>query len=126
MSEHLGGELDQFIDLHLGRSSQRRPCRGRILQCSHSASADIAESLDGVETLRMPALSRQPGIDERIPELVRQRIRKQSWQSVKRQRPKRRKLIGPWRQGHGDGRELDAARDEGRIVLERGYPSPII
>ena len=42
----------------------------------------VAEPLDGVETLRRPALGRQPGINQRVAKPVRQGIRQQPPQAM--------------------------------------------
>ena len=72
MRENLGGEFDQLIHLHLGRSSQRRPLRGRKLKGTHSANADVAEPLNCVEVLGPSALSGEPRIDQCIAEFIGQ------------------------------------------------------
>ena len=72
MREHLGSELDQFIQLYLGRSLQRRPLRGRELKGTHAANADITKPLNRVEALRPPPLSGEPRIDQCVAEFIGQ------------------------------------------------------
>ena len=61
---------------------RRRP-QGRLeLQRPHAARADVAQALDRVEARGRAALRREPGIDQRVAESVRQRIREQAGQAV--------------------------------------------
>ena len=83
MRQHLARQPHQRIDLDLRRLARLRPQHRRKLQRAHAARAGVAKPLHRIETLRRPALRRQPGIDQRVAELVRQRIRQQPRQAVK-------------------------------------------
>ncbi len=72
MRQHAGSELDQFINLQLGRLSQRRTLRRREFEGAHATNADVAQPFDGVEAVRPTTLGGEPGIDECVAESVRQ------------------------------------------------------
>src|SRR4030067_551759 len=54
-----------------------------ITALARAPPAGIAKPLDHIDRIRLPALSGQPGINQYVAKLVRERIRQQSGQPVK-------------------------------------------
>ena len=98
-----------------------RTCHRGIFQSPHAALACIAKPFHRIETLGCATLRCQPCVDERIPEFVRQRIREQAWQSVKRVSGQCRIRINLIAQWHDQRGKLDSALRELGIILERRH-----
>ena len=117
-AQHVGRQLHQGIDVDFFRNPRSRPGCRRKLKRPHATCTGIAKPLHRIEARRRATLCGQPRIDQRIPELVGQRIRQQARQTVKRAQRQRGKGIHAVAQWHGDGRHLDAARRKCRRVLK--------
>ena len=76
MRQNFRRQFDQRINLDFLRALRLRPDGRREFQRTHAAYARIAKTFDGSETCRRPPLRRQPRINQRVAESVRQRIGK--------------------------------------------------
>lgn len=114
-------ESPRRVHLDLRRLAHLRAKHRRKFQRTHAARAGVAEALHSAETLRRPPLRRQPSVNEGIAKLVRQRIRQQPRQPVKRTSRQRWKLIHPLAQRHYQRRKLDSAACELRVILKRRH-----
>ena len=103
----------------LRRLRLRADGRGEFKR-THAARAGVAKPFHRIETFGRAALGGKPGINQRIAELVRQRIGEQSGKTVKSDRWQIGEDIDAFAQRHGDGRHLNAAPGESGIILEGG------
>ena len=124
MRQDLGSQAHQGIDLHPRSLARARTLRGCKLQRAHAPRPRVAEPVHGAKTRRGSPLRGEPGIDQGIAKLVRQRVRQQSRQTVKGVARQRGKFIDVLAQRHGQRRNLDSAPGKRRVVLEGGVIAP--
>ena len=126
MRQDFGRQPHQRSNLDLHRLARLRAQPRRELQRTHTARASVAEPLHGLEALGRAALRRQPGVDQRVAELVRQRIRQQPRQTVKHVSRQRGKFIHALAQRHRQRRNLNPAPGKRGIVLEGSVIPPFV
>ena len=123
--EDLAGELHERRDVD-GCGLVLRAGGGDELEGAHAASADVAEAFDGVEVAWVASLPGEPRIDERIAETVGEGVREEAGQAVERLPRQRRKRVDLAGQRHGERRDLPAAGNEVRVVLEMGETAVVV
>src|SRR5438477_9509604 len=119
MREHLGGELDECINVDFHGAPRLRSERRDVLESSHASVSRVTESLDCTEASGAAALRRKPRVDERVAESVWQGVSQQAGKTVERSTWQIGKLVDLSTERHHDRRELNAARDELGSELER-------
>ena len=82
IGEHLAGQIDQRGDVELIVDGRVGAARGHELERAHPALTDVGEALDRIEAARRPSLRRQPSVDQRVAEAVRERVGDQPGEAV--------------------------------------------
>ena len=72
LGENIGGKPDQRIDVDLRGFSWFRSENGGELQRPHATRTRVAESFDGAEALRRSSCRREPGVNQRVAEAIRE------------------------------------------------------
>ena len=80
--QDVGCQRNECVDPRFWSSARPRAGGRREFESAHAARSDIAEPLDGIEALGCASLRSEPGVDERVAELVGQRVCEQSRKAV--------------------------------------------
>src|SRR6201999_2346295 len=99
-----------------------RAVGGDELERSLPAYADEGKALDLTEAATRAPLRREPGIDQRVAEAIRQRVGDQPGQAVEgSSRQLGESVDAAFGGRHAQGRRIDAGRSEVRRVLEGSH-----
>jgi hypothetical protein len=117
--QHLARGLHQGFHLQRLRAFLLHALRRTEFERAQAAPPHVGEAVEGGDFAFRHAAPRHPRVDQRIPEIVRQRVRQQPRQMLERlaERRKREHRIAG-RQRHHQRRELDAQPAPARIVFE--------
>ena len=98
----------------------------QLHQRAHAACTGVARAFYCAKVFGCAALRREPGVDQRIAEFVRQRIREQTRLAMKRIARQSGELVHPVTQRHHEGGKLNPACGKSGIVLEGGDILPFV
>lgn len=91
---------------------------GKEFEGTHGAAAEIAESLDGVEGGGDSAFASEPLVDEEVAKFIRKAIGEEAGEAFESVTWEGGELIDAFPKRHVNGRDFDAAAEEGWGVFE--------
>ena len=123
LCQNIARQLHETVDLNTLRFCGSRSQRRHKFKGSHSAVSCVAQPFNRVKRFRRPPLLPQPGVDDRISELVRKTVRQKPRQTVKTHPRQFRKGIHLRRERHDQRRYFNSRSKKALVILKSSNPS---